>query len=64
MTEDGELLAEGEDLKVQSCPASNRSSQGMGRGNQDGSHDGTLQRSIRKSQGLRGRRGFLQAQLK
>ena len=38
--QDCELLAEGEDLKVQGCPALNRSSQGMEQGNEDGSHAG------------------------
>ena len=38
--QDCELLAEGEDLKVQSCPAPNRSSQGMQEGNEYGWHAG------------------------
>ena len=38
--QDCELLPEGEDLKLQGCLASNRSSQGMEQGNEDGSHAG------------------------
>ena len=38
--QDRKLLAEGEDLKVQRCPASNGSREGMEQGNEYGSHAG------------------------
>ncbi len=38
VVQDGKLLAQGEDLKVQRRPAPNCSGQGMEQGNEDGSH--------------------------
>ena len=42
MVKDRELLAERQDFKVQGCPASNGSSQGMEQGDENASHGGSV----------------------
>jgi hypothetical protein len=57
--QDRELLAEGEGLEVQGCPAPNRSSQGMEQGDEYGSHAAHVTLARAKKSTIPGLTAFL-----